>query len=88
MTDCVKCFLKVKKSNSVNVWPISILQASNKAVTIEWSAWNPNFGARQNTNDPINGKELKIDNSFKYFANYRDNWYCTIIVYVASFAAY
>ena len=29
-----------------------------------------------------------IDNSFKYFANYRDNWYCTIIVYAASFAAY
>ena len=29
-----------------------------------------------------------IDNSFKYFANDRDNWYCTIIVYAASFAAY
>ena len=34
------------------------------------------------------GKELLIDNSFKYFANYRGNWYCTIIVYVASFTAY
>ena len=29
-----------------------------------------------------------IDNSFKYFANDRDNWYCTIIVYAAPFAAY
>ena len=30
-----------------------------------------------------------IGNSFKYFiANYRDNWYWTIIFYVASFAAY
>ena len=29
-----------------------------------------------------------IDNSFKYFANDRDNWYCTIIVCAASFAAY
>ena len=30
-----------------------------------------------------------IDNSFKYFANYRDNWYWTIILSnVASFAAY
>ena len=69
--------------------PISILQASNKAVTIEWSVHGIRILVlRQNTNDPINGKELKIDNSFKYFANYRDNWYCTIIVYVASFAAY
>ena len=32
MTDCVKCFLKVKKSNGVN---FTYLQASNKAVTIE-----------------------------------------------------
>ena len=29
-----------------------------------------------------------IDNSLKYFANDRDNWYCTIIVYAAPFAAY
>ena len=29
-----------------------------------------------------------IDDSFKYFANYRDNSYCMIIVYVASFATY
>ena len=29
-----------------------------------------------------------LHNFFKYFANYRDNRYCTIIVYAASFAAY
>ena len=70
MTDCVKCFLKVKKSNGVN---FTYLQASNKAVTVEQGAWNPNFGAQTKYYDPINGKELMIDNSFKYFANDRDN---------------
>ena len=34
---------------------------------------NLNFGAQTKYYDPINDKELMIDNSFKYFANYRDN---------------
>ena len=37
-------FLRSRKATVLTL-PISILQASNKAVTIEWSAWNPNFGA-------------------------------------------
>ena len=39
MTDCVKRFLKVKKSNSVNVTYIT----SNKAVTIVWSTMESGF---------------------------------------------
>ena len=69
--------------------PISILQASNKAVTIEWSTMESGFWFLEKIlwSNRI-GKEVMIDNSFKYFANYRDNWYCTMIVYAASFATY
>ena len=42
-------FLRSRKATVLTL-PISILQASNKAVTIELSTWNPNFGAyRHNT---------------------------------------
>ena len=69
--------------------PISILQASNKAVIIEWSTMESGFWFLDKVlwSNRI-GKEVMIDNSFKYFTNYRDNWYCMIIVYVASFATY
>ena len=40
MIDCVKRFLKVATALTL---PISILQASNKAVTVEWSTWNPDW---------------------------------------------
>ena len=40
MIDCVKRFLKVATALTL---PISILQASNKAVTVEWSKWNPDW---------------------------------------------
>ena len=88
MTDCVKRCLKVKKSNSVNVTHINIT-TSNKAVTIEWSTMESGFWFLEKIlwSNRI-GKEVMIDNSFKYFANYRDNWYCTMIVYAASFATY
>ena len=38
--DCVKRFLKVATALTL---PVSILQASNKAVTVEWSTWNPDW---------------------------------------------
>ena len=40
--DCVKRFLWSRKAKALTL-PISILQASNKAVTVEWSKWNPDW---------------------------------------------
>ena len=40
--DCVKRFLWSRKAKALTL-PISILQASNKAVTVEWSTWNPDW---------------------------------------------
>ena len=37
--DCVKRFLWSRKAKALTL-PISILQASNEAVTVEWSKWN------------------------------------------------
>ena len=55
MIDCVKRFLKVKKSNSVNVTYIN--------------ARGIQIGAQTKCYDLIIGKELIIDSAFKYFAN-------------------
>ena len=46
-------FLRSRKATVLTL-PISILHASNKAVTIEWSVWNLNFGAYTKYHDPIN----------------------------------
>ena len=42
MIDCVKRFLWSRKATVLTL-PISKLQASNKAVTVEWSKWNPSW---------------------------------------------
>ena len=77
-------FLRSRKATALTL-PISI-QASKQGC----DCWMEHMDSRLVQSIMIReiGKELLIDNSFKYFANYRDNWYCTIIVYVASFTAY
>ena len=42
MIDCVKCFLWSRKATVLTLFK-SILHASNKAVTVEWSKWNPDW---------------------------------------------